>query len=102
MGTHDTVNRRIVVGRSLEEGLSDALFVDLVESPLEGQFTEVHQKAAEPRRSYKRGRGDDALHQLPSRIIFSHLVSVELERLIAHCGWVEALTQVHTRAMNAL
>ena len=102
MGTHDTVNRRIVVGRSLEEGLSDTLLVDLVGSPMQRQLTEMHQKAAEPGRSDERRGSDDALHQLPSRIIFSHLVSVELERLIAHCGWVEALTQVHTRAMNAL
>jgi len=104
MGAHNTVNGRIVVGGSLEEGLSDTLLIDLVGSPVQRQLTEMHQKATEAGRSDERRGNDDALRQLPSRIVFNRGLSLEFKRLIAHCGPgpVETLTQVHTRAMNAL
>jgi hypothetical protein len=97
MRPNDTVDRRIVVWSTVKERLTDTLLVDLLGSMLQRQLAEVHQQAAEPRRPRERWRAHDALHQLPSRIIFKGGIDIDLGGLLAHAS---RQAQVHTEAVN--
>src|ERR1700722_19056322 len=96
--THDTVDRRVIVASSFKERLSDTLLVNIVRPPSKRQLTEVHQQAAEPRRTYKRRRRYDALHQLPTWVTSNYWLGVDLKSVLRH----EAQSQVHTQPMNIL
>src|SRR6202034_2335870 len=84
MGTNNSVDRRIVVRRAIEQGLADIDFVDSVSAAVQREIADIDQKTAKPGRLDESAGTDNALDQFPAGVRRKRRAGLKLSCVVAH------------------